>query len=1212
MKKLFLCRFIQFMNEHWRRFVPFRMVLLVAILLFSSLSAHANLQHKVTILKSKLTLEELFNEVKNQTGLTVIYSNNRLNKNEQVELTKTSFEVDDLLNNVLENKSLTIEFRDDYIIVKPSNNLYAYTQPQQRIKGTVVDEDGLPLPGVSVIFKGTQIGTATGFEGEFDLVVPEGSTTIVVSFIGMITQEINISDKPEITVKLISESSDIDEVVVTGYQKVDRKLFTGSAVKLDAQDIKIEGVADVSRSLQGTVAGVEIENVSGTFGTAPIMRIRGNASIYGTNRPLMVVDGVVMEDAVEMSNEDLTSGNLTTLLSSPTAGINPEDIESFQVLKDASATALYGARAMNGVIVITTKKGTQGKPIISYSTSLTVREKPRYDQFDIMTSGAEMAVYQELYEKGWIDIATSNNSSTHGVMQDMFYKIANDELTWGPNGSLNYDYLQRYADANTDWFDELFKTSVIQQHSLSIAQGSENAKIRASIGIMNDPGQTIADKVKNYTAAIRTDFNLGKKFRLGFKLSGNIRDQKVAASEKRKFNAIDGQYERNFDINPFNYALYTSRSITPRDEDDNLQFFRRNYAPFNIIHEIDNNSVNLDVADLLFQTDFDYNITDKLVFNGTLQGRWYSSKAVQEIHENSNNANAYRADDPLFRDYNRFLFSDEQNPLDPPYSVLPNGGFRKTTQYGLNSYMARFSVNYNPMIHEDHAINLLVGQELRYTDRTDDYNEGWGYVFDKGGLVLSDPDFIKYLDSRGEDYFRYQETYNRFFGAYANAGYSYKGKYIINGTFRYDGDNRTGESRQARYLPTWNVSGAWNLHTESFMSNANWIDVLKLKATYGLSGDNPVGASAAMLIYGKEPLRPHISDRETALYISSLKNEELTFEKLYEFSTGVEFSIFKGRIFTELEYWNRHSVDLLGYVETNGVGGVNNKLGNVGEMKIQGVDFTLNTTNLRTHNFKWDTQFNYSYSTDEITKWYSRDRIGDAVNRTGGNLEGYSRGALFSIPFAGLDSNGIPTFYGKDGETIQKLNLQERNDILNHIIYEGTTTPKGYGGLTNSFTYKNINLSVGLVFRYGNKIRLDDAFYGNYSDYSALPGQLVNRWQFEGDEEKTTIPAIITKQMSQALDDAGLNPYQLYNKSDERVADGDFIRLKNIKLNYRFSNRLLDKTFIKAADVTLSAYNLALLYSDKRLNGIDPEFYQSGGIAMPMARTYTFTLNFKF
>lgn len=1084
---------------------------------------------------------------------------------------------------------------------------------QKTFSGKVTSaEDGLGLPGVNVVVKGnTAIGTATDLDGKWTLKVPSDGSILIFTAIGMKPVEVVVSKSANVIMK--PDATLIDEVVVTGFQKIDKRLFTGSAVRLNSDDVKIEGVSDVSRSLQGQVAGVQVENVSGTFGATPIVRVRGVASINGTNRPLWVIDGVVMEDAIELSAEDLTSGDLSTVLGSSTAGLNPEDVASFQILKDASATALYGARAMNGVIVITTKRAKAGRLSVNYKTNLTLRTKPSYKQFDIMSSGEEMYVYQELYEKGWLDIVQGNTSSTHGALSKMFYEIAQGNLPWGKNGGLNYDYLQHYADANTDWFDTLFKNSISQQHSLSFNAGNDKSTVRASIGVLEDPGTTLADKVSNYTGSINADFKLSDKLKVGMKISGNVRDQKLAASENRNFNALSGEYERNFDINPFNYALYTSRSITPYNKQGEREYFRRNYAPFNILDELEYNKLNLNLSDITFQADLNYKINNAIDFRTSLQGRWYRSKAVQDIHEKSNNANAYRADNPIFRDYNRFLFDDPEHPELPPYSVLPNGGFKKTTENELTSYFIRNIIDYNPELNnEDHVVTFSLGQEVRYVDRSKDYLEGWGYIFEKGGLILSAPDFIRYLDARGQDYFSHKDTRNRSFGAFITGGYSYRNKYIVNGTFRYDGDNRTGSSRAARYLPTWNVSGAWNVTEEKWMKNIEWLNMLKLKATYGLTGDNPVNASAALSLYGREPLRPHLSEREAALYIDALENSDLTFEKQYEFNLGLEASLFGNRIYTELEYYHRNSKDLLGLIETNGVGGISYKFGNIGEMKIDGIDATLRTTNIETQNFKWVTTFTYSYNKNEITKWQSRDRIGDAVRRTGANLVGYSQGALFSIPFAGLDKDGIPTFYGPDGEIVQEINMQEREDITKYLKYEGPTAPKGNGGLVNSFSYKNWNLDLGFVYRYGNKIRLDDAYYGSYSDFQALPEGLKNRWQFPGDEKLTNIPAIITPIKEEMLETANLHPYRLYNKSDLRVADGDFVRLKSVKLSYKLPQSVFKNSFIKAASVNFSAYNLWLLYSDDKLNGLDPEFYQSGGISLPLSSSYTFTLNLKF
>jgi len=532
----------------------------------------------------------------------------------------------------------------------------------------------------------------------------------------------------------------------------------------------------------------------------------------------------------------------------------------------------------------------------------------------------------------------------------------------------------------------------------------------------------------------------------------------------------------------------------------------------------------------------------------------------------------------------------------------------------------RNTLNYSTRFGENHQVDVLVGQEVRSSDRTKEYNEGWGYLFDKGGLVLSDPNFIRYLDSRGDDYFSVDETRNRAWGAFATAAYALKGKYIVNGTFRYDGDNRTGKSKAARYLPTWNVSGAWNIYQEPFMDNVDWINLLKLKSTYGLSGSNPYNASAGLIVGGEEPLRPQALEREIALVISQLENSELTFEKLYEWNVGLETAFLNNRLGVEIEYYRRKSKDLIGWVETNGVGGEGQKLGNIGELDRNGFEFSLRTTNFETENFRWTSNFNYSYSKSEITNWQSRDRIGDAISRNGGNFEGYSAGALFSVPFAGLDSNGIPTFYDKDGGTIQYLNLQEREDVLDYVTYEGQTEPTFFGGFNNTISYKNLDFNFGFSYRGGNKIRLDDLYDVRlsdgssrlYDDFNSQSGDLINRWTLPGDENSTNIPAILSATAVEALRSQGLNPFDLYNKSDIRVADGDYVRLKNVKLTYRLPNSFIDKSGMKSASMSLSAHNLWLLYSDDKLNGVDPEFFQSGGVSLPLTKTYTFTLNLNF
>jgi TonB-linked SusC/RagA family outer membrane protein len=1204
-----------------KEFFAVRLLFFFLLFVFSGQKSGALPQEERLELRMKgVSLIEVMAEIKEQTNYTFLYNVDDIKKVKGINLSGIPKSVKQILTEILSEVNLAYEIRDRVIIIKPDShakhkNSKAHKAVQvKKLNGNVTDNKGMALPGVSILIKGTYFGASTDINGNYSLITTNDSDIILVfSFIGMKTKEVSIGELENINVVLFPSDEKLREVIVTtGFQKIDRNLFTGAANKLHQNDIALTGIADVSRSLQGHVSGVQVDNVSGTFGTSPIVRIRGKASVNGSNKPLWVVDGVVQEDIVELTNNDLTSGNLSTVLSSGVVGINPDDIESYQILKDASATALYGARAMNGVIVITTKNGKTGKILVTYSGGVILRQKPNYSQFDILSSDEEMLLYEELYEKGWIDIAKASSAANHGALSKMFYEISNNNISWGSNGGLNYQFLSKYANANTDWFKVLFRNSLSQKHSFSVSGGSEKSRFYTSVGYYQDDGQTVADNVENYTTSLKGDFDVSKRLKLGFKLSANIRDQRLPGSKDRKFEPITGIYERNFDINPFNYALYTSRSIKPYGDNGELEYFRRDYAPFNILYELDHNYVNVDVDDVLFQGDVQFAITSKLRFRSTFQGRWVNTLREQKIHESSNHAEAYRADNPLFVNNNNFLFDDPDSPERDPYTVLPRGGFYNTTKNSLTSYFVRNIIDWKVLSDQNQIANLLFGQEIRYTDRTETHNEEWGYLYDNGGLTITDPNVARYLKFRDqEDYFRNKEKY-RFTGIFLTGAYSYKGKYIINSTFRYDGDNRQGKDSNSRYLPTWNVSSAWNVHGENFMKSIDFVDRLKLKATYGLSGDNGIGASPSLILKTNDPLRPTSDDGETILYIEELANKDFTWEKLYEFNLGMELEVLNGRLYANVEYYRRKSKDLLGFVTTSGIGGVSIKYGNVGEMEINGLEFTLSTQNIRGKDFNWDTRLTFSYGKDKITEYHDEPRIGDAIQPLGTNLEGYSSNSIFSIPFAGLDANGVPTFYGSNGEIIQRLNLQNRIDILDYLKYEGPTTPKGFGGLDNIFQYQNWALSVGLNYRFGNKIRLENVYSDNYDDYSSLPAGLKNRWRKPGDENTTNIPAILSRWESEDLNDAGLNPYQLYNKSTARIADGSFVRLKNIGLTYQVPESWLNALHLNSASLKFQAYNIALLYSDKKLNGIDPEFFQSGGISLPMARTYSFSVNLAF
>ena len=1082
---------------------------------------------------------------------------------------------------------------------------------QSIIRGKVKDGTGEALIGATVFNKNTEKGAVTDLDGNFAI---SGSNGDILEFrmIGLKTQEVTYNGQSSLNIEMEDDAIITEQVVITGFQEVNRKLFTGASESLKMDDIRPQGMVDVSRVLEGQVAGVNVDNVSGTFGTAPRIRIRGNASLNGNNQPLFVVDGVILEDLQNLDTEDLISGNASTLTSSSVANLNPSDIESFQILKDASATAIYGARAANGVIVITTKRGKSGKLRVNYSANFSGKLRPTYNQFDLLNSAEELSVYRELSRKGLVDISTSVRARNYGALGKMYTLIANHQLDWGVGGSLNEAFLNQYENANTDWFDVLFNDfGLQQQHSLSFTAGSEKSNSYYSISYLGDEGQTLADNVNRFTGTARNTYFISDQFTFGLKLNASYRDQKAPGTRNRELDPLTGQFNRDFDINPYSYSINTARSIRPFDENGNLEFFRRNFADFNILHELDNNFIDINVIDVSAQTNFDYSPIENLNLKGVLQVRYANTNQEHIVTENSNQAEAFRANGSQFiQRANNLLFNDPANPGLNPVVVLPQGGFNYQDQSDLLNFFSRISGDWSRTFNTIHEVNVLAGQEIRFTDRTETSTTGLGVVYESGGVVVTDPNIIEFFNQQNIDFFTLNQEQDRFIGWFLNGGYAFNSKYVANFTFRYDGSNQLGRSQQARFLPTWNVSGAWNAYNEPFMQGISAIKGLKVRTTYGLSGNLPPNASAILNLQSDLTIRP--TDQEPLLFIEDLTNSELTWEKLREFNIGVDFSILNEKVSVTADYYIRNSFDLIGTVQTSGIGGQGLKVGNFADMEINGFEFSVNSTNFDRDGFTWRSNINMGYSRDRITKLDFGPRLVDAIGQNGAGVLGRPRRSLYSTNFAGLNAEGVPTFIGENGETVFQIDLQERNNLTDILIFEGSTEPRGAGGFSNTFSYKGLSLFVLFSYKFGYKIRLNDAFFATYTDFDALPGQLVDRWAVPGDENLTDIPVILDRNVADGRGDI-VAAYQLYNKSTVRVANGDYVRLKTIRLSYNLPDRFVSKYGFSNANVSLEGQNLALIYADwENLRGQDPEFFSTGGVALPQPQLITFALNVGF
>ena len=1012
---------------------------------------------------------------------------------------------------------------------------------------------------------------------------------------------------------VLQNSAELKEVVVTGMQKVDKRLFTGASTKINASDAKIDGMADISRSLEGRAAGVSVQNVSGTFGTAPKIRVRGATSIYGNSKPLWVVDGVIMEDVTDVSADDLSSGDANTLISSAIAGLNSDDIETFDILKDGSATSIYGARAMAGVIVITTKKGRSGQARINYTGEYTLRLKPSYSTFNIMNSQDQMSIYQEMQQKGYLNYAETSNAASSGIYGKMYQLFSEYDRTSGQFGLANTaearaNYLRQAEFRNTDWFDILFSNSIQHNHSVSISTGTDKSQTYASVSAMFDPGWTKQSKVERYTANLNNTFNISKKLTFNMIANSSYRKQRAPGTLSSEVDVVSGEVHRSFDINPYSYALNTSRAL------DQNTFYTRNYAPFNILHELENNYIDLSVFDMRVQGELKYKPIRQVELSLLGAYKFNQSTMNHQIKDEANQAQAYRSmATTTIRNANPFLYTDPDDIFALPVSVLPYGGIYNKTTNNMNAWDFRVTASYNDAFANDtHIVNLYGGIEVNNIDRSSDWFRGWGMQYSLGEISNYAYQVFKKGAEDNSDYFTLNNTHERRAAYFGTATYSYKGRYTLNGTIRYEGTNKLGKSRDARWLPTWNVSAAWNAHEEPWF-NKVFKDVLThatFKASYSLTAESGPSwvTNSLPVISSYNPWRPSAGLRESGLQESDRANGDLTFEKKHELNLGFQLGFLNNRINVEFDWYKRNNYDLIGIVNTQ-MGGT--KYGNVASMKSNGVELSINTTNIKTKDFTWSTNFIYSHTHNEVTDLENNQRVIDLVSGSGFALEGYPVRSLFSIPFKGLNNEGLPTFLDQDGNiTTTGIYFQTQDkEKLGFLEYSGSVDPTDVGSFGNNFRYKGLTLNVFITYSFGNVVRLDPVFKNAYNDLNSMPKEFANRWMVPGDEATTTIPVIASSRQNR--NDTSLSyAYNAYNYSTERIAKGDFIRMKEVSIGYDFPQSIASKLSLNSLSLKLQATNLFLIYADKKLNGQDPEFFNTGGVAVPLPKQFTLTLRF--
>jgi TonB-linked SusC/RagA family outer membrane protein len=1184
---------------------PIRIMKISTFLMFAFVTGvqAKGIAQKVNLNLKNVKIEDALSAIGKQTKHRFLYSNDVTKGAKLINLNLKNVSLEDALEQVLNENNYSYKIIANTISVnsKQIDNI-SFSEPQQSISGTVRDKDGKGLVGATVSVKGTSISTQTDGSGNFKINA-DGNSILTVRYVGFIGKEVSVGSRSTLSIVLESSDQTIDEVVVTGMGgKIDRQNFTGATAKVNMKDVELGGLPDPSRSLEGRVAGVSVQNTTGTFGTAPKIRVRGATSIYGSSKPLWVVDGIIIEDVGDISSDALSSGDALTLISSAVAGLNANDIESFQVLKDGSATSIYGARAMGGVIVITTKKGTAGRNSFNYSGEFTSRGIPSYNNFNIMNSQEQMSFYQFLQQRGWLNLSNLSVASESGVYGKMYQMINKGELE---NTEVARNaYLREAEYRNTDWFKELFSKTIMQNHSVSMSSGTDKAQYYTSLSAINDAGWAKQSGVKRYTATLNASYNLLDNLKFNILSNGSYRDQRAPGTLGQSIDVVSMQVKRDFDINPYQYAMNTSRTL------DSKESYTRNYAPFNILTELDNNYMDINVGDYKFQGELSWKVVKQLELTAMGAMRYQQTSQQHYVKDYSNQALAYRSmETTTIRDRNPYLYTDPDNPYAVPISVLPSGGIYNRQDYKMSSQVFRFNFNYNNTFNEVHKLYAFGGAQVNNDVRNNEWYRGWGIQYELGEIPFTDYKVFKQGQERNTEYFKINNTRNREVAFFGQANYTYDNRYTVNGTLRYEGTNRLGKATSARWLPTWNVAGLWNVHNERFFKDLNSpINNLSIKGSYSLTADRgPSSVTNSQAIYQSyNPWRPSTIDKETGLEIDQLENSLLTYEKKNELNIGASVGMFNNRLAIDVDYYTRKQHDLIGEINTQGLGGEITKYGNIAKMKSHGLELSVAGTLISNDQFTWTSNFIFTRAVNKITEMENHKRVVDLISGNGFGIQGYPVRSLFSIPFEKLDVNGLPIYKGPNGNTTTGLYFQERDNI-SYLKYEGPTEPTIMGSYSNIFGYKNFKLNVFFTYSFGNVVRLDPVYKTQYTDLTATTREFYDSWTVPGDELITNVPVILDNRFDRNNNEYSY-AYNAYNYSTVNVAKGDFIRLKDLSLSYDLPKNVVNSFKVSSLGFRFNVTNLWLIYADKRLNGQDPEFINSGGVALPIPRQYTLTV----
>ncbi|WP_439184538.1 SusC/RagA family TonB-linked outer membrane protein [Carboxylicivirga taeanensis] len=1136
-------------EEKWMRVMKLTSVFLLAAFMQVSASVFSQGQ-MVTINEKGISLEQLLWKIQSETKFVFVFNQEHVSNFDNLEV-NVSGNLEEILNEILVDKGLTYEKKNDaFIIKKASPAVNQVTQQPEKkvtITGKVTDQNGEPLPGVAVMLENTTIGTATDINGEFALQYPrvQEAPVLFISMLGFDTVTELIGDKSQFNIILTETIAGLNEVVVTGYQTISKERSTGSYSIVDEKDLETQIVSDITTALEGKVAGLNSYNGE--------LVIRGKGTFSSQNSPIVVVDGI-----------PTTSGF---------SAINVHDIESVTVLKDAAAASIYGASSSNGVVVVTTKKAKKGTTQVDFSADWTVTDKPDLDYFNYASS-SDVIDYELHYLEnnpnyqadpvGYFNTLDSEQRVYSKVVN--YYKmLANGELTQNEvDGKIS---TLRGINYRSKYRDEVYQNPLRQQYNLTFRNASEKSNLVLSANATTNKLLVQNENDKAYNFYLKNQLQLREWFSLSYGGNLSFKSSKNHAGLRGMTDAMPYEQMMDEDGNPLRYYKYNLKRLAEIQQIEGMHDIG-----YNVMEELDKDFRKSQNQNLRLFVDANLQLFD---------GLSYTTKFQYESIRNKENRYSEKESFKMREMINRYAVLDGQSLN----YYVPNNGALQSAFTGYDNYTFRNQLNFDRNFLDEHNITAIAGTEIMEASRNFQRTTVYGYddkilsteYMDWEALVNGVPGELYNLNAQRlepDDYLN--EVTHRFFSLYANAGYTLRHKYNFTASVRVDQTDLFGSDPKYRYRPLWSFGAGWNLSEEDFLVDRDWLNMLKLRGSYGINGHADQSTSPYLLA----SLMNNYKTGNMAAIILSPPNPLLRWEKTSTYNVGVDFAMFNNRLVGAIDTYYRKSTDLLANKKLDPATGFPSAKVNNGAMSNRGFELSIAYDWFRNNDFSWNTSLVYSYNKNEIDKVNFEVTDGNNLLTSPKDyyLEGEAFNSIYAFRYAGLTEEGDPSVYDADGNIVA-------NDQLNDpdaMVRMGQIDPVFNGSVSNRLRYKNIELSALVIFYGGHKLRQDvTPLYDRISDGN-IHKDVANAWT--PDNTDTNIPRMATY---------SYNSYREahWKYADIHVKDADFIKLRNVTLAYSLPENIAKKFHARYLQIKGQVTNP--IYWSAAGNNIDPEAYMA-------------------